>query len=883
MQIYGSFTNQQDERITVSIVTGGSVAVSKEIGTAAAGIWFADDPVEIESQVNDTFDHLLLTQATVRLLCRNYEPQLFASSCLDVSVVISRDGEVVFAGFVEPMSLSQGYNADVDEVELTCIDRLCALSYARYGFASGTHAEQRKQAEQRTWISVIASAIKGATPYGVASVPRIWYDGSKAESSKAARRYDILSRLTCSDLLFLGEKETDTWSMAETVEEMLRYLNLHMVQMGADFYLFSWETLRSGRTVAWRDLMGGDVKEMGGEVVTISMDNVASDDATINVGEVYSQIALTARIEDVEEVVESPLDDDQLSSPYSRRQLYMVEYAADKGSGAYWAMRDMVKGGGTDYGGASKVNWHVQVMQSAAWRFPMEGDEEHDLVSYFLAHGGGQHSLPRWLGSHIGAALMKVGSAKERISSADSSPEDRPNMQAQLVISVNGNERDTEAEAEPSAATLRASVPLAVYEGASGGGSLSPSDDKVTNYVVISGKMVLNPVMHASGFAEMQRFMGEVKADGSLYFDTELYPSRTCKDGRYYTRQYMAAATPGEEPVWKDDGDVGWYPYTGGDKEYYQYNYSAVGDGSDRVAKVGCLACMLIVGDKCAVETGTSGTAADITWQAYKERKECATDDEYYQQSFTIGFDPKRGDCLVGKEYDLQNTVTDAMGIDADGIAIPVRRSDRVSGQVRFIILGVCYTLWDDVTRRHPTFFRHTSWRSTSVPLMAHVSSIIMKDFSVKAYTDNGLQDHGGESSDIVYMSSSDAAYRNRKDDVEMRINSALTTEECNQLKVKNRINLSTPISADTGTGVLSIFNRWKDEQVKPEQDYIDSFYTEWHLPRVTLTQKLQDKPGFVSLLHLYRSPAMGLTFHVVGISRNLMEGWAQLTLKQVP
>ena len=47
-------------------------------------------------------------------------------------------------------------------------------------------------------------------------------------------------------------------------------------------------------------------------------------------------------------------------------------------------------------------------------------------------------------------------------------------------------------------------------------------------------------------------------------------------------------------------------------------------------------------------------------------------------------------------------------GIDAEGIAIPIKKADKVSGRVKFMILGPVNALWDVVTRRHKTWFRHT-------------------------------------------------------------------------------------------------------------------------------------------------------------------------------
>ena len=82
--------------------------------------------MDITSQVSDTFDVLLCQQASVRLLTENFVPDFFSASCRDVVVNIYREGECLFAGFVEPQTYSQGYNEEQDEIELSCIDILTA-------------------------------------------------------------------------------------------------------------------------------------------------------------------------------------------------------------------------------------------------------------------------------------------------------------------------------------------------------------------------------------------------------------------------------------------------------------------------------------------------------------------------------------------------------------------------------------------------------------------------------------------------------------------------------------------------------------------------------------------------------------------------------------
>ncbi len=897
MYIHGHYYNKQNEKITVHIVTKGDRTEELVIGDGMSGLYFGEDPVETESQVNDTFDVLLENQATVRLLTANYMEDFFSSTCRDAVVNIYRDETCVFAGYIEPMALSQGYNEELDELELTCIDALCALQYSKYknvGALGVDYSEVKSEAEQRSFLDIIKEILQGVTTdidITGENGAKYWYDGSKAIDSQEDNRYKVLSQLSINELLFLGSEEDDVWEQDAVIEEMLKYLNLHIVQEGLDFYIFSWETIKTATdSITWHDITGEDTTQQTQcDTISITTDKVADCDASISVGEVYNQLQLTAKVESMENVIESPLDEDLLTSPYSNKQKYLTEYSSDgEGVTAYDAFYAMTHDEKTTYGAGSITDWYVQIMSNSQWKFPIKGDTTKDIVETYCSKGMYQHVVPDWLGVNAGACIMAMGSVKTSTANDDNSPVNKVNMTNYLVMSVNGNEKDSDSETYPQATDIMSHIPYAVYTGNTAGGAFSPSDDESTNYIVMSGKVILNPIMaQTNTYTSLHEREWSDKYNPEkekLWVWHETVPSRTNGDGRYYTRKYWLAETPAKEETWHKRGDTGMYPYTGEGPEQYEFQYSAIGDGTDTISKVAVIACMLIIGDKCVVETGTDGQTTDFTWQTYKERSECQSDDEYYQQCFTIGFNPKIGDKLIGTEYDLQNNINYRMGVDAEGTAIPIKKSDKVSGQVQFMILGPVNTTWDEVTRRHPTWFRHTKWTSTSVPLLAHVSSIMLKSFEVKVYSDNGLVDNGDDDNDIVYMSDTKETYVNVKDDLEMKIHSALTTAECKQLGVNNSVKISTPVCVDTGEGVLNIYDHNRGDTAKAEQIYVDRYYTEYHLPRIILQQCMMDTTdgGVVSIWNHYRLGTIDKTFYVQGISRNLTDGTADMTLKEI-
>ena len=883
MYIHGHFYNEKNERIEVRIVTHNDRTQELEIGGEGSGISWTDDPVEIESQVSDTFDVLLKHQATVRLLVKNFIPDFFCASCRDAIINICREGECLFAGFIEPQTYSQPYNEEEDEIELNCVDALSALQYQRYRDGV-SYSLAKRGAGQHTFEELIVGALLDLTQNLIIEgsyTLLFYYDGSKAVDKADSNQYEIFRQLSISDLLFLGDEEDDIWKQDKIIEELLRYLNLHILQVGFTFYIFSWESITSSEDIQWVNITGAFLDRTLRRNITIETGNVVDCNTTISIGEVYNQISLTCKIQAIENVIESPLDSQSLIPLYTSKQKYCTEYSADgEGAKAWRSFRDMCHDRETDYGGAQITDWYVRVKTNPKWSFP-KASGGANLIEELCRNNRNQQALPNYLGQNPGAAIIEIGSVAKNMGSDDNSPISKVNMDDYLVIGVNGNGEDEEDKHRPNETDIKGHIPYAVYASNSASGVFSPTDDQTTNYIVLSGKMTLNPLMDMTDtFRALHD--DEDWGGGSKWWHATV-PSRTNKDGRYYTRRYWKADTPKDDEVWDTSTDHGLIPFSGRGPEEYEYTYSEVGDTADRLSKVAVLACMLVIGDKCVVETGKDGQVGDFKWEKYKTREQCANDDEYYSQCFTFGFDPKHGDKLIGVEYSIQNNVYYSFGIDAEGTAIPIKKTDKVSGPVKFMILGpVVNVQFNDITKRHRTWFRHQHWTEHAVPLLSHVSSIYVKDFEVKIYSDNGKLDNSGDN-DLVYLSDTQENFLNKKDDIEFKINSALTSEESAHLGVKNTINLSTPLNDETGAGVTSIYDHLKKRQSKPEKLYVDSYYNEFHKPRVVMEQNLEDKiHGVVSPFWHYTHPALGKTFFVLGINRNLTEGSAKLTLKEI-
>ena len=894
MKIEGSFVNNKGDIVAVVITIAG--ATDNDIAIEPDGVleFAADDTVTIDSGVNDSLDVCQQHSCTIALHAATYVSDLFTSEYKDGKVEVSVNGACVFSGWLEPRTLTQPFNDVYDDLSLQCVDSLSAMQYSNYKNVNNTttYTAAAEKAEMRTFKDLLTESLNKGTEGGGYNV---WWDASRATGATGTTDGNVFDDLRVSDMAFLGESADDTVTYLDVAEAVLKYLDLHIVQYGRDFYIFSWDTMRAG-TISWSLLLssGEGVSQSAqlagctGVSTALSTANVEDTDTQIDVQEIFNQLCLTVSPKGSDTVLRSPLDSAGKIPAMGARQFYCTEYAADgEGVKAARAFFSLVKNH-TDNGYDSQVwkDYLVRVMRNVYWKIGSGsgvGTAVKDWAtdkSYIYPE-----DVTDKLRNSLGALLLQVGSVDHKPGTGDTSKQSSIGMTDELVISINGNGNDTSPY--PTDEDIQQAMPLMSYVGGDATASYSPdvaddTDGSYHNYLVIDGTIALAPLMPTAFEVEKVRGYN----DGDTFFNrygsdvigsgvttkalANVSASRVNKDGRYLAFEWWKLG--------KQTGTrKGWIPYTEDGSQQYEYKTAS---GKDEVDKVDILWCMLRIGDKVLVEDKTKNGSVDaFSWHTYKEPSQCADTDEYLEQTFTIGINPKIGDKLIGQDYDIGTNFDYTTNIDAEkGMAIPLPYDAKLHGSMVFQVLGIDNTVWADyhVTRHH-TMFRHTKYGTDNIPLMAHVSSVIIKNFSAKIYSD---VENGGDE-DIVYMSRTSHKFYNKKDDLDMKIHSGFTSEEIAKYGLSGKIMYTTVCGKD-GLAITSITNKVSGVSAKPEKLYVDAYYNELSQPRIVLTQNMQCVNMDVAQTSRWTHPALaGKTFYVRDIGYNLMEGSAQAKMEE--
>lgn len=976
MLIHGTFQNVNDETIEVTFISNNDTSAEKIIGEN--GLYFGGSPLTIETNIDDTFAHIIKQSMTVDLVTKDYIGNLFFSAgARDISVTVENlnSGELLFEGYVLPNTFTQPFVEGVDEFTINCVDYLCTLQYYNYkdttvnnyntkkatadfitledilklifpnkqifydrskeietkNFPVKVYLSRRNTESWWNQYAVIGRSTSWTTTAvesklaevgDIFAVEGIATDTKKKHviyveiTSKTsgsftgkcvgiADTFSIFEDLSISELNFYGEDADEILNYEEILENILTYLNLHILYFDGMFYLFDWDSIKNENN-NWFLIPNYLSALQGANEVSINSDTFADADTNISMSEVYSQISVNCKMKTQDTLIENPLDKDSLTSLYKGKQLYMTEYISEgSGNNANSAFNKIVKGQSDSYKNCKVVNWFVQSKSNPNWKFNIGNGQTIEDIAERDSSGNyiNQWKLPKYLKDNaLTPAIFSFGSYEIKGGEvSDNSPISKVDMKDYLCISVNGNEDSSEENHLPSDNTLRDKAPIIEYVGTNSGGVFSPVDDNTTNYLVFSGKMLLQPIQYESGWNianknnNYQTILehGADKTEGvtanvpdytegsGLIVPNNLIKSDNNQEGRYYTRKFYTTQNVSDAASTYLTSGNSFQPWTTDKSAHgYEYNYSADGDGSDKYSKLPILECELIIGDKRLIETDIDiyGNSTFQWVTVGSEPTETIDGVSYPITTFSLGVNPKIGDYIIGDEFNIQNTIQYQMNIDAEGTAIPIKKSDALSGKVTFRILGTVNTLWNDISRRHPSFWRHTTWSNKARFILAHTENVFIKDFECKIYSDNGLNENDADS-ELVYMSAVNNSFINRKDDIEFKLVTQLSSTEALEKGISTAVILNTPIVTATKLPVRNIYNKITNESAKAEEHFIDEYFREYSTPKIILELSTHNS---VTPTDIYRWDRLGKTFFIQSFNRDIRFNKTTLTLKEI-
>lgn len=384
-------------------------------------------------------------------------------------------------------------------------------------------------------------------------------------------------------------------------------------------------------------------------------------------------------------------------------------------------------------------------------------------------------------------------------------------------------------------------------------------------------------VVNRSNYKNLLRYhvVPSEKNDDGMYYEQLFYDTAYPRDLNVSTDGTMVNLSP---PI--ENGDLSKrFHYVLGNKSYYGED--------DIIPYVDILACQLSIGDKYCEEYVEDGLK-HFRWVTTEELMERPDGEGYevlpdgsirYKAYVNLAINIDSGDWLIGQKHQIYNNVFTNMGLDKTGMAIPLPHEDNLSGELKFSIIGPVNNVWDNGTRRHATWFRHSTTTPNYVSVLPHVGNIWISKFDVELVSDRG-KNIEFDDADIVYRSDEQRRYVNKKDDVEFKFTTTLTADEAAQMRVNYTTNRSD-VANSSGESILEITNNVTNETDKPERHYVDAYYREYSTPRMIVETTLHENDD-IKMFNKFSIQYLNKTFHMLREEKNVKNATTKITVKEI-
>lgn len=492
--ITGEFKSINDITYKVEILCNHNYV----IGSSDA-IQFASDPITITQDVEGTIAPIIKTQAEITLLVKNYiGDYIFTANDRGIRVKIYKSNNCIFDGYIEPQTYNQDFADEYTQITLNCQDYLCTLENHKYK-ENTSYSSIKVNATDVSFIELIRDCL--------GNTRTVYYDNSvKRTDNRSIFEYNGIS-----ELLIIGDEEDDLWSSEDLLNEILQYYNLHIVQIGTAFYIFSWETIKktNSNTITWTALIGTGSKTTSKTLITVDKDLYKGNDTQLSISDVFNKIQVNCELVEKDEIFQSPLDKDSLVTPYTNKNLYLREHK--------------------DESNAKDHSWFFQYKSNKNWNLRFyDGTTVRNVNELIEYDNKGvaikQYKIPYTLHQYKLAPMIgmfgKVETGTEGSWGQDTNVKNNLEMKPYLVITVNGSEDanvDNTTQWNAISQALQNAGGMVEYKSSTTAGVLSPTDPSVTNYIVFSGNISLQPKM-------MRNSGKKVIADAYI---TRLYPNST--------------------------------------------------------------------------------------------------------------------------------------------------------------------------------------------------------------------------------------------------------------------------------------------------------------------------------------------------------------------
>lgn len=300
----GHFYDINENKYTVKITTDTNTGITKEIT-------LGDTPFvsEIEGDANNVYAPIKCGLATVRILTDDYAFDIYTGFPQRNKIeLLDANNKTRWIGYATPNLYTQGYENEVEVIEIEAMDGLASLKYIDYT----TIGEEKAIVSFREIIDHLIKACGTYTSYYI----------SNANQYDSNANYPLIQHLYISEANFFDEDDKPM-SMKEVLEQICLYLSLTCVAQGDIIYFLDYDALKKGNLYHYKYALDGSNPVLTTQTsnIAINGEDYAKNGGTLSLSETYNKATVNCSLYSFNSIIPSVWDESHLTN-------YMGEWGA---------------------------------------------------------------------------------------------------------------------------------------------------------------------------------------------------------------------------------------------------------------------------------------------------------------------------------------------------------------------------------------------------------------------------------------------------------------------------------------------------------------------------------------------------------------------------
>lgn len=277
-----------DDLFTVKITTEGS--------TQQEEILLGGSPFVTEMDDSDKtiYTPAKYQTATIEIVSKGYKFDIYSPKAQGTKIELLKDNQIQWTGYATPNTYDQGFDSNLETIQIECIDALSTLQYIKF-LPSNKNVD--------SFINIIQYLIGKCNEYKY-----IYVSDNTTISSNPIMNDLYISKNNFFDQNEEKDDKENAWTCQDVLEEICKYLGLTVIADKDSVYFLDYDAIKNGNNNYYKYSVGSTegTKVEVKLSKTISAKDFSESGSTITLSNVYNTVKVSADCNTFDSVLPDP-------------------------------------------------------------------------------------------------------------------------------------------------------------------------------------------------------------------------------------------------------------------------------------------------------------------------------------------------------------------------------------------------------------------------------------------------------------------------------------------------------------------------------------------------------------------------------------------------